>query len=108
MKRFLLWDYPRASWQYDVMVALILAFIFVTPREIFRDQPRPSHVAMLEDGKYFLEPDVVPTGAEAGVQIRAAADEIQKRYKFRPEVRRVEAILGAEGELKGYMAHTRP
>ena len=35
-KRFILWDYPRASWQYDVMVALILAFIFLTPREVFR------------------------------------------------------------------------
>jgi hypothetical protein len=27
--RFLFWDYPRASWQYDVMVALILAFFFI-------------------------------------------------------------------------------
>ena len=29
--RFLLWDYPRASWQYDIIVAIILAFIFLTP-----------------------------------------------------------------------------
>ena len=38
LKRFILWDYPRASWQYDVMVGIILAFIFLTPREWFRDQ----------------------------------------------------------------------
>lgn len=107
MKRFLLWDYPRASWQYDVMVALILAFIFFTPREIFRDQPRPSHIAMLEEGKFFLEPEVVPS-SDTAAQIRAAQDEIQKRLHFRTQIRRVEPILGAEGELKGYMAHTRP
>jgi hypothetical protein len=50
LKRFILWDYPRASWQYDVMVGLILAFIFLTPRDWFRDQPRipnASNVAML-------------------------------------------------------------
>ena len=40
LKRFILWDYPRASWQYDVMVGVILAFIFLTPRSWFRDQPR--------------------------------------------------------------------
>ena len=27
LKRFILWDYPRASWQYDVMVGVILAFL---------------------------------------------------------------------------------
>ncbi|MBY0374695.1 MAG: hypothetical protein K2Q23_11915 [Bryobacteraceae bacterium] len=107
MKRFLLWDYPRASWQYDVMVALILAFIFLTPREIFRDQPRPSHVAMLEEGKYFLEPEVV-TATDPAAQIRNAQDEIQKRYRFRPEIRRVEPIRDAEGALRGFMATTRP
>ena len=30
VRRFLLWDYPRAGWQYDVMVVLILAFIWLT------------------------------------------------------------------------------
>jgi hypothetical protein len=40
LKRFILWDYPRAGWQYDLMVGLILAFIFLTPRDWFRDQTR--------------------------------------------------------------------
>ena len=47
VKRFLFWDYPRAGWQYDVMVGLILAFIFLTPREWFRDQPRANSIVML-------------------------------------------------------------
>ena len=61
LKRFLLWDYPRASWQYDVMVALILGFIFFTPRGFFRDQPRASNIVQLpvEHGAtvFWVEPD---------------------------------------------------
>ena len=37
---FLWWTYPRGSLEYDIMVALILAFIFLAPRHIFHDQPR--------------------------------------------------------------------
>ena len=42
---FLWWTYPRGSLEYDVMVALILAFIFLTPPRFFRDQPRPAPAA---------------------------------------------------------------
>src|SRR5262245_11323860 len=31
IKRLLLWDFARASWQYDLIVLAILAFIFLTP-----------------------------------------------------------------------------
>ncbi|HEY8056430.1 MAG TPA: hypothetical protein VIE13_11030 [Terriglobales bacterium] len=39
---YLWWSYPRGSLQYDIMVAIILGFIFLTPRHYFRDQPRPQ------------------------------------------------------------------
>ncbi len=35
-----LWSHRRGSWQYDIICALILAFIFLTPRTFFGDQPR--------------------------------------------------------------------
>jgi hypothetical protein len=47
LKRFILWDYARASWQYDVMVGIIVAFIFLTPRDWFRDQPRIPRAAIV-------------------------------------------------------------
>ncbi|MGH9476083.1 MAG: hypothetical protein ACRD1C_07095 [Terriglobales bacterium] len=40
---FLWWSYPRGSLEYDVMVGVILLFIFLTPRSWFGDQPRPPH-----------------------------------------------------------------
>lgn len=47
LKRFVLWDYARASWQYDVMVGIILAFIFLVPREWFRDRPRIPQASII-------------------------------------------------------------
>lgn len=32
LRSFIFWEYPRGSVQYDVMVTLILLFIFVTPQ----------------------------------------------------------------------------
>jgi hypothetical protein len=43
-----LWSHKRGSWQYDVICVLILAFIFLTPRAFFGDQPRTPVAAELE------------------------------------------------------------
>ena len=37
--RTFFWSYERGSWQYDVAVILILAFVF-TPKSWFHDQPQ--------------------------------------------------------------------
>ncbi len=37
--RSLFWTYERGSWQYDLIVIAILAFIFLTPRAWFSDRP---------------------------------------------------------------------
>ena len=37
--RSIFWAYERGSWQYDVIVLAILAFIFLSPRSWFSDRP---------------------------------------------------------------------
>ena len=37
--RTFFWSYERGSWQYDLAVILILAFVF-TPKSWFHDQPQ--------------------------------------------------------------------
>jgi len=37
--RSIFWSYQRGSWQYDIIVAAILAFIFLSPRGWFNDRP---------------------------------------------------------------------
>ena len=40
IKGYIWWTYERGSFHYDVMVTIILLFIFVAPRLIdFRDKP---------------------------------------------------------------------
>jgi hypothetical protein len=111
IKRFFLWDYPRAGWQYDVMVALILAFIFLTPREIFRDQPRASNVVRLpaEQGTnvFWVEPELLNGVAEAE-RSAAAATLIRSHFGRSGTLVRVEPIVDREQETKGYLVYTRP
>jgi hypothetical protein len=40
--RTIFWSYERGSWPYDVMVLVILAFVLLTPRSWFHDQPQTS------------------------------------------------------------------
>lgn len=37
IKSSVLWRYARNTWQYDVLCALILAFIFLTPKSWFEN-----------------------------------------------------------------------
>jgi hypothetical protein len=108
LKRFLFWDYPRAGWQYDVMVGVILAFIFLTPRIWFRDQPRASSIVMLpsEHGAtvFWMDVDQFSSGAEAA----RASDLIKARTGKKYNVVRLEPIVDSEQEIKGYMAFTAP
>jgi hypothetical protein len=42
LKRIILWDFERASWQWDVLCLLIMAFIFLTPKAWFEKSDRPA------------------------------------------------------------------
>ena len=109
VKRFLLWDYPRASWQYDVIVALILAFLFLTPRAMFRDQPRASSIVEIpsERGRAFLlEPGLLESVPDCERKARVAGI-LRSRYGTRETVIQVEPILDDEQELNGFMV-SRP
>ena len=115
-KRFLFWDFPRGSRPYDIMVGIILIFIFLTPRAWFRDQPRvpqASQVAALrsdDGGKVF----VVDTELLSGIAEEQRVAKVGQILKNLPggrtnvEVTRVEAIYDSEGEIKAFMAFARP
>ncbi len=90
LKRFILWDYARASWQYDVIVALILAFIFLTPHELFRDQPKEASVAIVHGG-YWIEAPQLAGIPEANMAARATS-LVDARYKSHIQIVSVEPI----------------
>jgi len=109
-KRFVLWDYPRGGWQYDVMVGLILAFIFLTPRGWFRDQPRiprASRIAALpaERGAliFWIEAELLE-GVPEERRLRKAEDLLRFQTGEKQNLVRLEPVLDSEQEIKGYIA----
>jgi hypothetical protein len=111
LKRFVLWDYPRACWQYDVMVGLILAFIFLTPRDWFRDQPRAPGIVMLETHAqtqvFLIEPELLAEVDEPERQSKAA-ELLKKKIGKQGNLVRLEPIFDSESEIKGYVALVKP
>jgi hypothetical protein len=111
VKRFVLWDYPRAGWQYDVMVALILAFIFITPRDWFRDQPRADNVLMLPSDRgntvFWMDAQQLASVPES-TRAAKASSLIQARTGKKYHVVRLEPLVDSEQEIKGFMAFTTP
>ena len=108
--RFIFWDYPRASWQYDVMVGLILIFIFLTPREFFRDQPKPAGIAMVRaahgEYSYLIDPQLL-SGVPEEQLAAHAAKIVNNRYRTHVAIATVEPIYDGD-EIKGYMAYAKP
>jgi hypothetical protein len=110
-RRIIFWDHPRGGWQYDIIVGLILAFIFLTPRELFRDQPKAPSVVLLptERGSnvFWVEPDLLEDVPPAAREARAQK-LVQDRFGKKFNLVHLEAIYDAEQEIKGYMAYAKP
>lgn len=112
LKRLIFWEYSRGSWQYDVIVGIILVFLFLTPREWFRDQPRilrAGDITMLsaERGEYLVNPGALEQVAEEK-RVETLTQLLQTRAGDRRlKVTRIEPVLDSEGELQGYMVYTR-
>jgi hypothetical protein len=107
--RFIFWEFPRASWQYDVVVALILVFIFATPRDVFRDQPQAAKVVMVpgQPGAYWIEPRQLSGVPDSDLVPKASA-LIEKRFKIKTHINQVETMYDDEKGVIGYTAFTKP
>ena len=77
IKSYIWWTYPRGSVPYDVMVTVILAFIFLTPLWLnFRDKPqerppRQTEVVVQQEGDGFIykvDPSAVKPGSDAEIR----------------------------------------
>jgi hypothetical protein len=91
LKSYFFWTYPRGSFHYDVMVTLILAFIFFSPLLInYRERPQEnpgssSEVLVKTDGANAFLYEI---GAD---QIGGKVDEATLRAEL---LRRIRAISG--------------
>jgi hypothetical protein len=109
-RRLIFWDFARASWQYDIVVAIILVFIFATPREWFQDQPRASSIILMSSAhganRVFIADDLLD-GIPESQRAHRAEVLIHQRTGKSWHVERVEPIRDeAAREVKGFIAYT--
>ena len=118
IRNYFFWTYERGSFHYDVMVTLILLFMFVSPWLIdFKDRPvetvalHSSEVLVKEAGTvgsssrfvYQIRADEmggVKTDAEIKAGIRRAVEPISGEITLE----RYEAVKDAEGHVIAYDA----
>ena len=119
IRGYILWTHERGSLHYDIMVTLILLFIFLAPQRInFKDKPleRTAHqtgVLVTQDGPNFIyqvdaaardergQPVVGEDNPEVGLHrvIEEIAGEV--------EILRYEPVTDRSGKVVAYKAWVR-
>jgi len=108
---FIFWTYERGGWQYDLMCALILAFIFLTPRAFFHDRPTLTEarqvveVQGVEGTGYRVEAKLLEGSATS---LEANAEHVLGQVTGRPvEILRIQPVLDAKGRVQAYTVWIR-
>lgn len=109
LRGYFWWTSPRGSVQYDVMVTLILAFIFLVPHWVnFRDKPqeRPPHqteVVVQQEGEGFLyKVDASAVKGDNDADIRESLARIIEPVAGYVTIDRYEAVRDGKHNVVAY------
>ncbi|WP_263419416.1 hypothetical protein [Terriglobus albidus] len=108
LRNYIFWTYERGSLHYDIMVTLILAFLFISPHYIdFKDRPQdsplePTQTLVQQDGAgyvYTLRPQDIhhDTGDLDGDLLYAVV-----QYAGPVTMDRYEVVKDAHGKVSRY------
>jgi hypothetical protein len=109
IRGYIWWMYPRGSVHYDVMVTLILAFIFLAPLWInFRDKPTPkplrqTDVLVRPDGDAFIytvDAAAIPSGSDD--EVREDLSRAIEQVAGEVQIQRYEAVRDDKNRLVAY------
>ena len=106
IKKIFLWTYERNTWQWDTLCALILVFIFLTPKSWFSGserQTQPSHQNPV--------PVTVFVGAEV-VENQRDSQALKNHLRAltgrqNGEVGAVQKVVDKDGKTLGYQVDIR-
>ena len=118
LRNYFFWSYERGSFHYDVMVTLILLFIFVSPHYInFKDKPVPtiplnsSEVLVKEAGTVGTDTRFIYeiraedlNGATSDDDIRAAILRVIEPMSGYVTIQSYKPITDTTGKLVAYDA----
>jgi hypothetical protein len=96
VKGFLFWAYERGSWQYDLLCALILAFIFFAPNSVFHSADGATAPPVFV--KYEEVGAVEPAAFE-----QTFSDYFSRKYNRKVKATEIEPLLDSAGKVKGYL-----
>ena len=110
IRSYILWSYERGTIQYDVMVTLILIFVFLSPQVInFKDKPvehnpHRTGVAVMPDGEggfiYEIEAREIKSQDDAG--LRSELLSIIEPISGEVTISRYEAVRDRAGSVLAY------
>jgi len=110
IRGYILWSYERGSLHYDIMVTLILLFVFVSPLYInFNDKPvernpHPTGVVVIPDQRggliYQIPASAVSMGK--GIDTRQQLLHIIEPISGAVSITRYEASNDAAGHVQTY------
>ena len=106
IKRIFLWTYERNTWQWDTLCALILVFIFLTPKSWFAGSERQ---------RSWMHQNPVPASVFVGAEVvENQKDTSQLREHLRSltgrpsaEVGSIKKVLDKDGKTVGYQVDIR-
>ncbi len=114
IRGYIWWTHPRGNFHYDVMVSIILLFIFLAPHWVnFNDKPteRTPHrggVIVYSDGKNFVyQIDASALNAADDAALRASLLDIVEPIAGEVNVDHYEAILDSRGHVSAYKVWVR-
>jgi hypothetical protein len=96
VKKFLFWAYDRGSWQYDILCALILAFIFFAPNSVFHSADGATAPPVFV--KYEEVGAVEPQAFDS-----TFSDYFSRKYNRKVKATNIEPLLNSAGKVQGYL-----
>jgi hypothetical protein len=111
--RSVFWAYERGSWQYDIILAVILAFIFLTPRSFFNDRPTLQlsdlrhfqgviEVGRAKDGWHYLVDSRLVESMGADKPEEAVREILQRRLHNPFTIKSLEPTRDRNNVILGY------
>lgn len=110
IRGYILWSYERGSLHYDIMVTLILLFVFVSPYYInFKDKPvernpHSSGVLVIPDAKggfiYLIAASAVNSNDTS--DIRRQLERIIEPIAGAVSITKYEEVKNAAGQIQSY------
>ncbi len=110
IRGYILWSYERGSLHYDIMVTLILLFVFVSPHYInFKDKPveRNPHLTGVvvipgENGGFIYQIQASAVNAAPGGDIRRQLEQIIEPISGAVSITRYETVKDSSGRTLSY------